>query len=75
MVKISNGEIRDGNSRRLGSISGAYVVRNGSGKKVGTIKDSKVVNGNGLTIFKYDGNGTVRDKNGSLIYRICNPPG
>lgn len=72
MVKISNGEIRDSNSRKPGSISGAFVVRNNSGKKLGTIQNGKVANENAATIFKYDVSGTVRDKNGRVIYRIGN---
>ena len=72
IVKISNGEIRDSNSRKIGSINSDGIVRNSSHKKLGTIQDRKVVNGNGMTIFKYDVGGTVRDKNGRLTYRIGN---
>lgn len=64
IVKISNGGIRNSNSRKIGKIYSDDVVRNGFGKKMGTIRDGKVVNDNGLSMFKYDGSGIVRDKNG-----------
>ena len=72
IAKISGGEIRDSNSRKLGSISSDGTVRNNSGKKLGTIQDGRILNENGLTIFKYDDSGTVRDRNGRLIYKISN---
>ena len=70
IVKISNGDIRDSNARKIGTVYYDGEVRNSSGKKLGTIHDGKVVNENGLTIYKYDGSGTVRDMNGMMIYRI-----
>ena len=72
VAKISNGEIRDYNSRKLGSISNDGTIRNSNGKKLGAVQDGKVINENGLTIFKYDDSGIIRDKNGRLIYRISN---
>jgi len=72
VAKISGGEIRDHNSRKLESIASDGTVRNSNGKKFGTVQDGKVINENGQTIFKYDGNGTVRDKNGRLVYSIGN---
>ena len=70
MVKISDGEIRDSNSRRLGTIGSDGTARNSNGKKLGTVKHGKVINGNGSTIYQYETNGIVRDKNGRLVYRI-----
>lgn len=70
IVRINGGEIRDSNSRKIGTIYSDGVVRNSSGEKLGTIQDDKVVDDNGATVFKYD-SGTVRDKNGRLIYRIA----
>ena len=72
LVRINGGEIRDNNSRKMGTIFSDGVVRNSSGEKLGTIQDDKVINENAATIFKYDSSGTVRDKNGRLIYRIGN---
>ena len=72
IAKISGGEIRDSNSRKMGIIYSDGVVRNSNGKKLGEIQDDKVINDNGATIFKYDSGGTVRDKNGRLIYKIGN---
>ena len=46
------------------------VVRNSSGKKLGTIRNDKIVNDNGATIYKYDGGGTIRDRNVKMLYRI-----
>ena len=70
IAKISNGEFRDNNSRKLGSIGSDGTVRNSDGMKLGTVKDGKVINENGLTIFKFDVSGIIRDGNGRLIYRI-----
>ena len=67
IAKISGGEIRDSNSRSLGSINIDGTVRNCNGKKLGTIQDGRVVNENGLTI---DDSGTFRDSNGRLMFRI-----
>ena len=69
IAKISGGEIRDSNSRSLGSINIDGTVRNSNGKKLGTIQDGRVVNENGLTI---DDSGTFRDSNGRLMFRINN---
>lgn len=70
VVKISNGEIRDSNSRKIGTIYIDGVIRNSNGEKMGTIREGKVVNENGLTIFKYD-NGIIRDRDGRLVYKIA----
>jgi hypothetical protein len=72
IVKISGGEIRDHNSRKLGSIASDGTVRNYSSKKLGTVQESRVINENSQTLFKYDDSGTVRDRNGMLLYRINN---
>ena len=72
IVKISNSEIRDSNSKKIGTIYSDGVVRDSKGIKLGTIRYDTVVNTNGATIFIYDKNGTMRDINGRMLYRIGN---